>query len=77
MTKMHFLKQGFRDVEGGVKKTLRWTPYMEYLDSLNSTSCKLIPTESGAVGNDDRFVPPMKNQLFNGRGSSNVVPTVL
>ena len=36
--KMPFLMEGFGDSEVGGKKTVRWSPYMEELDSSNSTS---------------------------------------
>jgi len=34
--KMSFPMEGFGDSEGGGKKTVRWSPYMEELDSSNS-----------------------------------------
>jgi len=38
MPKMPFPMEGFRDCEGGGKKTAQWSPYMEELDSSNSLS---------------------------------------
>jgi len=45
--KMPFRMVGFGDSEGGGKKTVRWSPYMEELDSSNSSSFELMPTENG------------------------------
>jgi len=42
--KMPFPMQGFGDREGGGRKTVRWSPYMEELDSSNSSSFELMPT---------------------------------
>jgi len=42
--KMPFLREGFGDSEGGGKKTVRWSPYMEELDTSNSSSFELMPT---------------------------------
>jgi len=47
--KMSFPMEAFVDSHGGGKKTVRWSPYMEELDSSNSSSFELMPTESGAV----------------------------
>ena len=48
--KMPFPMEGFGDSEGGGKKTVRWSPYMEELDSSNSMSFEVMPTENGSVG---------------------------
>jgi len=75
--KMPFPMAGFGDSEGGGKKTVRWSPYMEQLDSSNSSSFELIPTESGAVGKEDRCASPVRNLVLDGTGSNYVVPAVL
>ena len=49
MTKMPFPMEGFGDSEGGGRKTVRWAPYMEELDSSNSLSFELMPTENSSV----------------------------
>jgi len=75
--KMPFPMEGFGDSNGGGKKTVRWSPYMEELDSSNSLSFELMPTESGAVGREDRCASPVRNLVLDGPGSSYVVPAVL
>jgi len=77
MPKMPFPMEGFGDSEGGGKKTVRWSPYMEELDSSNSSSFELMPTESGSVVKEDRCTSPMRNLVLNETGSSYVVPAVL
>jgi len=52
--KMPFPIEGFGDSEGGGKKTVRWSPYMEELDTSNSSSLELISTENGSVGKEER-----------------------
>jgi len=74
---MPFQMEGFGDSEGGSKKTVRWSPYMEELDSSNSKSFELMPTESGTVGKEDRCASPVGNLVWDGAGSSYVVPAVL
>jgi len=74
---MPFLMQGFRNSEGGSKKTVRWSPYMEELDSSNSSSFELMPTENGSIRKEDRYASPVKNQVLDGTGSSYAVPAVL
>jgi len=75
--KMPFPMEGFGDSDGGGKKTVRWSPYMEELDSSNSSSFELMPTESGAVGREDRCASPVRNLVLDGTGNSYVVPAVL
>jgi len=75
--KMPFPMEGFRDSEGGGKKTLRWTPYMEELDSSKSLSFEVMPTETGSVGKEHRYASPVRNLLLDGTGSRYVVPAVL
>jgi len=75
--KMPFPMEGFGDSEGGGKKTVGWSPYMEELDSSNSSSFELMPTEGGAVGKEDRCASPVKDLVLDGAGSSYVVPAVL
>jgi len=75
--KMPFLMEGFGDSEGGDKKTVRWSPYMEELDSSNSSSFDLMPTENGSGGKEDRCALPVMNPVLDGTGNSYVVPAVL
>jgi len=75
--KMPFPMEGFGDSESGSKKTVTWSPYMEALDCSYSSSFELMPTESGAVGKQDRCASPVSNLVFDGTGSSYVVPAVL
>jgi len=75
--KMPLQMEGFGDSEGGGKKTLRWSPYMEELDSSNSSSFELMPTDNGSVGREDRCASPMRDLVLDGTGSSYVVPAVL
>jgi len=74
---MPFPMEGFRDSEEGGKKTVRWSPYMEELDSSNSLSFELMPTENGSVGREDRWPSPVRDLVLDGAGSSYVVPPVL
>jgi len=74
---MPFPMEGFGDREGGGKKTVRWSPYMEELGSSNSSSFELVPTESNAVGKEDRCASPVRDLVLDGAGSSYVVPAVL
>jgi len=57
--KMPFPMEGFGDSKGGGKKTVRWSLYMEQLDSSNSSSFELMPTENGSVGKEDRCASPV------------------
>jgi len=75
--KMPFPRKGFGDSEGGGKKTVRWSSYVEALDSSNSSSFELMPTESGSVRKEDRCASPVRNLVLDGTGSSYVVPAVL
>jgi len=50
---------------------------MEELDSSNSWCFELMPTESSAVGREDRCASPVSNLVLDGTGSSYVVPAVL
>ena len=50
---MLFPMEPFADSEDGGKKTVRWSPYMEELDSSNSSSYELMPTECGSVGKEE------------------------
>jgi len=74
---MPFPMQSFGDGENGGKKTVRWSPYMEELDSSNSSSFELMPTESSSVGKEDRYASPVKDLVLDGTGSSYVVRAVL
>ena len=47
--KMPFLRAGFGDCEGGVIKTVRWSPYIEGLDISYSVSFELMSTENGSA----------------------------
>jgi len=75
--KMPFSMEGFGDSDGGGKKTIRWSPYMEELDTSNSSSFELMATESGAVRREDRCASPVRNLVLDGTGSSYVVPAFL
>jgi len=75
--KMPFPMEGLGDSEGGEKKTVRWSPYMEELNSSNSSSLELMPTENGAVGKEDRCASPVRNLVLDGTGRSYVIPAVL
>jgi len=75
--KMPFPMEGFVDSEGGGKKTVRWSTYMEELDSSNSASFELMPTENGSVGKEGRCASPVRNLVLDGTGGSYVVPAVL
>jgi len=75
--KMPFPMEGFGDSEGGGKKTMRWSPYMEELGSSNSSSFELMSTENGSVGKEDGCASPVRNLVLDGTGSSYVVPAVL
>jgi len=69
--------EGFGGGEGSGKKTVRWSPYIEELDSSNSSSYELMPTESGSVGKEGRCASPVRDLVLDATGSSSVVPTVL
>jgi len=75
--KMPFPMEGFRDSEGGGKKTVKWSPYIEELDSSSSLSLELTPTKDGLVGKKDRCASPMRNLVLDRTGSSYVEPAVL
>jgi len=65
MLKMPFPLEGFGDSEGGGKKTVRWSPYMKELDSSNSSSFEVMPTESGSVGKEYRCASPVRNLVWD------------
>jgi len=75
--KMPFLMDGFGDSEGGGKKNVNWSPYVEDLNSSNSSSFKLMPTENGSVVNEDRCDSGVRNLVLDGTGSSYLVPAIL
>ena len=50
---------------------------MEELDSSNSSSFELMPTESSLVENECRCTSLVRDLVSDGTGSSDVVPTVL
>jgi len=77
MPKMPFPIEGLRDSEDGSKKSVKWSPYVEELDSSNSLSFELMPTESGSVAKEGRYASPVRNLVLDGTGSSYVVPLVL
>jgi len=77
MPKMPFQIEGFGDSDGGGKKTVRWSPYMEELDSSNSLRIELMPTENSSFGKEDRCASPVRDLVLDGTGSSYVVPAVL
>jgi len=74
---MSFPMEVFGDSEGGGKKTVRWSPYMEDLDSSNSSSFELMPTENNSVGKEDRCASPVRNLVLDGAGSNYGVSAVL
>jgi len=51
--KIPFPIEGFGDSEGGGRKTVRRSPFMEELDSSNSSSFELMPTENSSVGKEE------------------------
>jgi len=75
--KIPFPMEGFGDSEGGGKKTVGWSPYMEELDSSKSSSFELMPTENSSVGKEDRCASPVRDLVLDGSGSSYVVLAVL
>jgi len=75
--KMPFPMEGFRDSEGGGRMTMRWSPYIEELDNLNSSSFELMPTENGSAGKEDRCALPVRSLVLDRTGSSYVVPAIL
>jgi len=75
--KMPFPMEGFGDSEGGSKKTVRWSPYIEQLDSSNSVGFELMPTEDGSLGKEDRCASSVRNLVLDATGSSYVVLAVL
>ena len=77
ISKIPFPMEGFEDSEGGGLKTVRWSTYIEELDSSNSSSYERMPTDNGSVGQEDRCTSPVRNQVLDGTGSSYVVPAVL
>ena len=58
-------------------KVVRCSPYMEELDSSNSSSFDLMPNENGSVGKVDGCASPVRNLVLDGTGNSYVVPAVL
>jgi len=75
--KMPFPMEGFGDNEGGGKKTVRWSPYVEELGSSNSSSFELMPTENSSVRKVGRCASPVRDLVLDGTGSSYVVSAVL
>jgi len=77
MPKIPYPMDGFGDSKGGGKKIGGWSPYMEELDSSNTSSFELMPTERGSVGKEGRCASPMRNLVLDGTGNSYVVSAVL
>jgi len=75
--KMPFPMEALGDSESGGKKTVRWSPYIEELDSSNSSSFVLMPTKIGSVGNEGGCALPVRNLVLDGTGSSYIVLAVL
>jgi len=69
--------EGFGESEGGGKKTVRWSPYIEELDSSNSSSFELMPIENGSAGKEDRCALLVRDLVLDGAGSRDVDPAVL
>jgi len=53
--KLPFPIEGLVDSEGGGRKPVRCSPSMEEMDSSNSSSFELMPTENRSVGKEDRL----------------------
>jgi len=77
MPKMPFPIYGFGYREVDSRKTIRWSPYMEELSSLNSSSFTPMPTESGLAGKKGRCASPIRNLMLDKTGSNYIVPAVL
>jgi len=75
--KMPFPIEGFGDSEGGGRKTVSWSPHMQELDSSNSSSFELMPTENSSVGKEDRCASPVRDLVLDGTGRNYVVPAIL
>jgi len=76
-SKRPFPVEGLGDGEGGGRKTVRWSPYIEELDSSNSFNFEQMPNENGSVMKEDRCASPVRNLLLDGTGNSYVVSAVL
>jgi len=68
--KMLFPMEGFGDIQCGAKKMVRLSPYMEELDSSNSSSFVLMPTENSLVGKENRCASPVRDLVLDGAGSN-------
>ena len=56
---------------------MKWSPYIEVLDSSNSSRFELVATESGPVGKEGRCALSVRNLVLDGTGTRYVVPAVL
>ena len=74
---MPFPMESDADVVGSGKKMVTWSSYKEELDSSNSSSFELMPTENDSEGTGARCVSPVRNLVLDGTGSNYVVPAVL
>jgi len=76
-SKMPFPIEGLEDSAGGGKKTVRWSLYMEELDTANSLSYELMTTQNGSLGKQDACASTVRNMVLDGAGNSYVVPAIL
>jgi len=67
----------FGDSEGDNKKTVRWSLYIEELDSSNFSNFETILTESGSVGKEGRFASPVRILVLDGTECNYIFPAVL
>ena len=74
--KMPMPMGGLVDTEGGYKKTVRWSTYMEELYSSNFSSFELMSIESSLVGKERRCSLLMRNLVLDGIESNYVVPAL-
>jgi len=68
--------EGSGDSEGGIKKTMRWSPLMEGLNSLNSSSFEVMPTDGSSLGKEGKCASPVRDLGLDGTGSTYVVPAI-
>jgi len=65
MPKMPLLIECFGHCEGGGNKTVKWSPYVEELDSSNSSSFELMPTEHCSVRKEVRCTLPVRDMVLD------------
>jgi len=74
---MLFLMVGFGDSEGGSKKTVRWSTYVEEVGCSRSSSFELMQTKDRLVEKTGSYAFPVGNLVLNGTGSSYVALAIL